>query len=147
MKVILLKDVGGVGKRETAVEVSDGYALNFLIAKGLAVFATPEKLAALKAKTQVVAMSAAAQDAQAAAHVKKLNGAHVALKARANEQRHLYQHVSAEAIARAIKQEFAITVPATAIVIAEPIKTLGDWQVQVRIGSHTANCTIDVLGE
>ncbi len=147
MKVILLKDVGGVGKRDTAVNVADGYALNFLIPRGLAVHATPDKLESLADKQQVAAMSAAAHDAEAASLVKKLATAHLHMTARANDKRHLYQHLSADAIAKALKKEFGVTVPVDAIKIPAPIKTLGEWQVRVRIGSHEAVCTVTVLAE
>lgn len=144
MKVILLKDVGGVGKRETAVDVSDGYALNFLIPRGLAVHASPEKLAQLKDKKEVQAMSAAATDAANAAHAKKLSGMQFHVSARANEQRHLYQHLSADMIASAIKRESGIAVPVAAIRIPQPIKTLGDWDLQIAFGAHIAHCTLAV---
>lgn len=147
MKVILLKDVGGVGKRDTVATVADGYALNFLIARGLAVQATPDKLNALKEKQQVAAMSAAATDAEAAAHIKQLKGAHVHVAAKANANRHLYKHLSAEAIVAAIKQEFGFGVPMSAVHISEPIKTLGEWKVDIKLGGHSTSCTVTVAAE
>ncbi|MBM3272458.1 50S ribosomal protein L9 [Candidatus Kaiserbacteria bacterium] len=147
MKVILLKEVGGVGKRDAVVAVADGYALNFMIPRGLAVQATPDKLAVLKEKQQVAAMSAAATDAEAAAHIKQLKGVHVHVSAKANTNRHLYKHLPAEAITAAIKQEFGFAVPVSAVHLHEPIKTLGEWSVDIRLGSHSASCTVTVAAE
>lgn len=147
MKVILLKDVAKVGKRDTAVEVADGYALNFLIARGLAVQATPAALEKLKTKQQTAMQSAAVQSAAFAAAAKKLSGVRVRVTAKANDKGHLYQNLSADVIAAAIKHDAGVDVPVSAIALKTPIKTTGEWEVGVKLGTHTAVCVVAVSAQ
>jgi large subunit ribosomal protein L9 len=146
MKVILLKDVAKVGKHDTAVEVADGYALNFLIARGLAVQATPAALEKLNTKQQAAAQSAAVQTAVAAATAKKLAGMRVNVTAKVNDKGHLYQNLSADAIVAAIKRDLGVDVPASAIMLKTPIKTAGEWEVPLVLGVEKATVTVVVTG-
>lgn len=146
MKVVLLKDVGGVGKRDTAVEVADGYALNFLIARGLAVQATPAALEKLKTKQQAAVHSAAVQSAVAVATAKRLAGMRVNVAVKANDKGHLYQNLSSAAIVAAIKRDAGVDVPVSAIVLEAPIKTVGEWEIPLALGAEKTAVTVVVAG-
>lgn len=102
MKVLLLKDVAKVGQRNTVHEVSNGYAQNFLLARGLAVPATAQRIAAAQ-KSQVARAEMKAHEIdEVKAAVAKLNGEAVSISAKANEKGHLFEAVHAENIVAAL---------------------------------------------
>jgi large subunit ribosomal protein L9 len=138
MKVIMLKDVGGVGRRDEVKEVSDGFAMNSLIPQGKAVQATPERLAALEARTTQQKAAAATSAQQALIAAKLLDGATIRMVAKANDQRHLYKQISREDIAREIAREKNISISANHIAPLEHIKSLGEYDVVVTLEGHTA---------
>lgn len=147
MKVIFLKDVGGVGKRDSIKEVKDGYALNFLIPQGLAVQATPDKIAELEKRNKQEEINTAVQGAQWEALIKKLTGESIIVKARANEQGHLYKHISEEDVAEEIGRAFKARLPKGAIQITEPIKSVGSYEAQIKLGEHRAGIRIEVKAD
>lgn len=144
MKVIFIKDVGGVGRRDQIKEVSDGYAMNSLIPQGKAVQATPERIAALEKKRGADAAMHASTEAEAAAHAAALKGTLVHIAAKANEQRHLYKQISREEIAAAVRKEKGIVVDPQHVEPLEHIKTLGDFEVVIDLHGHKANITLQV---
>lgn len=144
MKVIMIKDVGGVGRRDEVKEVSDGFAMNSLIPQGKAIQATPERVAALSKKRENEQESQASADARAAADAKRLSGALIHVFANANEQRHLYKQISREEIAAAIKKETGIAVDTHHLDPLEHIKTLGDFPVALSLHGHKASVTVQV---
>ena len=91
MIVVMLKVVKGVGQRGKVIEVSDGYALNSLIPQGKAVHATAEKLAQVEKQMANASFEKAKHDAELATKIRSLDGKQVVVKARANEQGHLYK--------------------------------------------------------
>ena len=102
MRVILLKDAGGVGKRDSIVEVSDGYALNFLIPRGLGEQATPNKIEELEKRRHRSEMNLSAQREKLAGLAETLKGKTLAIAAKANDKGHLYKSVTPEMIAKEI---------------------------------------------
>ncbi len=144
MKIIMIKDVGGVGRRDEVKEVSDGFAMNSLIPQGKAVQATPDRIAALSHKRDQEKETHASMEARAAADAKKLHGALIHVLANANEQRHLYKQISREEIAAAIKQETGIMVDTHHLEPMEHIKTLGDFPVALTLHGHKATVTVQV---
>src|SRR3990167_6655082 len=91
MKVIMLKDVGGVGQRGALVNVADGYALNFLIPRGAAEQATADKIAQLEKRRASDAVATAERDREWVAHAERLEAKYVTIIAKANDAGHLYQ--------------------------------------------------------
>ena len=98
MQVILLKDVSGVGQRGVIKNVMDGYALNFLIPRGLAEHATPKKIAEHEAWKKAVEESRKKREQEVAAIRTQLDGSRVTILIAANKLGKLYQHVTPEAI-------------------------------------------------
>ena len=113
MKVIFLKDLAKIGQKGHVKEVNDGYALNFLIAQGYAIQATPDRLAAHEKTQSANTAMRAANDAKLAAELKKLDGKKVVIKAKANEQGHLFKGVKKGDVADALAEfaSFPITEP------------------------------------
>ena len=113
MKVIFLKDVAKLGQKGSIKEVSDGYALNFLIPQGLALHATPDKVAAHEKLQSLNAESKAAQKLKLASELKKLDGKRLVIKAKANEKGHLFKGVKKGDVADALAEfaSFPITEP------------------------------------
>lgn len=144
MKIILLRDVPGVGQKGSVKEVADGYALNMLFPKKMAEPGTPEKLAAL-AKAQIHAQAEkVAEDAAGRALMKKISGITVALNVPGNSQGHLYQKVSSEEVAATLALQAGIMVSAQNLHPKMPIKQTGEWPVEVRVGEHTATFIVAV---
>lgn len=131
MRVIFLKDVGGAGRGGEVKDVADGYALNFLIPRGLAKQATKD---ALEAHTRVQAEIAAqkAKDEETLkATIQALRGTGIELKIRATEKGGLFKTVGPKEIVDALKQQKSIAVPRDAVHPLEPIKTIGDHVVKI----------------
>src|SRR3989344_4296978 len=127
MKVLMIKDVGGVGQKGTVKEVSDGYALNFLIPNGCAIQATPEKVATHGKQTKESALKADAAIKDMADKLRNLDGKKFVLQARANEQGHLFKGITKSDIAKKIEAETGVAVQSEWIKGPdEAIKNLGE---------------------
>lgn len=144
MKVILRKDVGGVGQKDTLREVSDGYALNFLIPKGLAEQATPKKIAELEARKKGESEGTAKRELEWATNLKKLEGTSVTISVKANETGRLYKELKGDDIVGAIAKEHSAAIPPSAVIV-NPIKQTGDFKAKIRLGKHEAGLTIRVV--
>ena len=147
MKVLFLKDVGGVGRQGAVKDVADGYALNFLIPRKLAEQATPDKVAKAQTLMKEAAAKEAERVAQGSAHAKSLSGATITVQAKANEKGHLYKQLSADVVALAIKSEQGIDVAPDAIHFSNPIKETGESTAEVKFGNHVAKITVVVKTE
>jgi len=134
MKVILLKDVAKVGKKDAVVEVSAGYAQNFLIGRGLAEAATDKKIKLAQQKSSERAKQTEAEKNALENGLAKLKGEGVAIRATANEKDHLFEAVSAEVVAAHLKDILGANVEASQIIIENPIKELGAHTVHVQVG-------------
>ncbi len=142
MKVVFLKNVGGVGAHGTIKEVADGYALNFLIPRKLAEQATPDKVARVQALMKEASDKETVRAAQGSAHAKKLEGAAVEVEARANEKGHLYKQLSPDVVAAAIKKAHGIDIAPDAVHFANPIKEVGESKAEIKFGTHAAKVTV-----
>jgi large subunit ribosomal protein L9 len=103
VKLLLQESIKNVGRVGDVVEVSPGYARNFLIPKGLAVQPTPNNIKKIEARRQEIERQERERREQQAALIKSLEGTEVTLERRANEQGHLYGSVTASEIARALQ--------------------------------------------
>src|SRR3989344_6415282 len=127
MKVILLKDVAKVGQHGTIKEVADGYALNFLIARGLAVQATPEKVAAHEAAQKREGVAREEMNKALTATIQSLEGARVEIKARATEKGGLFKSITAADIKKAMGKD----IPEDAIQLEKTIKEVGEYSIKI----------------
>lgn len=146
MKVIFIKDVGGVGRRDDVKEISSGYALNYLIPRGLAIQATPDKVSALEKRTKENVQSSAEHDAQLAAQIKSADGKKVVVKAKANEKGHLFKGIKKDDVASALAGAFgAFITPDNVAAFTDSIKETGEHVIHL-VGAG-AEATVNFVVE
>ena len=134
MKVILQQDVRGQGKKGQLVEVSDGYARNFLLPKKLAVPATAENVNTLTQQEKARQAQMAAEKAEAQALAEKLKSIQVKLTAKAGEGGRLFGAVTSKEIAEALSAQHGLNIAKTKLVLDEPIKSCGGYQIKAKLG-------------
>ena len=134
MKVILQQDVKGQGKKGQLVEVSDGYARNFLLAKKLAVMATPENINTMKQQEMAKKAQEAAEKAEAQETAKKLESITVKVAAKAGEGGRLFGAVTAKEVAEALSAQHGIAINKAKLVMEEPIKACGGYKLKATYG-------------
>ena len=144
MKVILQQDVRGQGKKGQLVEVSDGYARNFLLPRKLAVIATAENLNTMKQQEKAKKAQEAAEKAEAEAAAKKLEGLMVKISAKAGEGGRLFGAVHGKEISDALSAQNGLNIPKTKLVLDEPIKSCGSYQIKAKLGYEVSG-TVNVL--
>ena len=144
MKVILQQDVKGQGKKGQLVDVSDGYARNFLLAKKLAVLATPENVNTMKQQEKAKKAQMAAEKAEAEATAKKLEGLTEKVVAKAGEGGRLFGAVTGKEIAEALSKQHGITINKAKLVMDEPIKACGGYQIKAKLGYEIVG-TVNVM--
>ena len=144
MKVILQQDVKGQGKKGQLVDVSDGYARNFLLAKKLAVLATPENVNTMKQQEKAKKAQEAAEKAEAQAISKKLETLTVKVIARAGEGGRLFGAVTGKEIAEALSKQHGITIAKAKLVLDEPIKACGGYKIKAKLGYEITG-TVNVM--
>jgi large subunit ribosomal protein L9 len=135
MKLILREDVYNLGKGGELVEVKPGYGRNFLIPRGLAVLANPKNIRDVEHQKAVAAAKAAKLKASAEAVARRLSDTPVSLKRKVGEQDKLYGSVTAMDVAEALAAR-GLDIDRRTIDLAEPIKTLGDFEVGVKLHSE-----------
>lgn len=133
MKVILLKDVKGSGKAGAVVEVSDGFARNFLIPKGLAKSADASSLNDLKNKEAARLHKIEVDKAEARELATKLEGILVKLEATGGADGRLYGSITSQHIADALKAQSGIELDKRKIVLPDPIRAYGKFEIPVRL--------------
>ena len=144
MKVILQQDVRGQGKKGQLVEVSDGYARNFLLPKKLAVLATAENVNTMKQQEKARKAQEAAEKAEAEALSKKLEGLTVKVAAKAGEGGRLFGAVTAKEISECLAQQHGLNIAKTKLVLDEPIKACGGYKIKAKLGYEIVG-TVNVM--
>lgn len=134
MKVILLQDVKGKGKKGQMLEVSDGYARNFMLPKKIAIEATPDAINTMRMNDKAAAEKAAKERAEAMEVSKKLRELTVTVTAKGGGAGKLFGSVTNQEIADALKAATGITLDKRKIVIADPIKNVGTYTVTCKLG-------------
>ena len=134
MKVILLQDVKGKGKKGQMLEVSDGYARNFMLPKKLAIEATPDAINTMKMNDKATQERIAREKAAALETAKKLRELTLVVKAKGGGAGKLFGAVTNDAIASSLKANAGITLDKRKIVISDPIKNVGTYTVQCKLG-------------
>jgi large subunit ribosomal protein L9 len=138
MKVLFIKDVGGVGRHGEIKEVADGYAMNHLIPNGFAVQATADKI---KAHAEAVQKDHAAREQEQqvlTANIQSLESARVEIAVRATEKGGLFKSLNATDIQKAVKVQKQIDIPIDIIQLEKPIKEIGEHQVEIKTAGAKA---------
>ena len=145
MKVILLQDVKGKGKKGQMLEISDGYARNFLLPRKLAVEATPDAVNTMRMNDKAAAEKAAKERAEALETSKKLREMTVVVTAKGGGAGKLFGSVTSQEIADALKAKSGIVIDKRKIVLTDPIKSVGTYTVQCKLGYEiTAPLTVKI---
>ena len=134
MQVILQQDVRGQGKKGQLVEVSEGYARNFLLPRKLAIAATPDAINTMNLKEKARKAEEARLKAEAEATAEKLKECMVKLTAKAGSGGKLFGAVTTKEISEGLKEQFGVDVPKQKLVLEEPIKAFGSYQVKAKLG-------------
>ena len=146
MKVILLCDIAGRGYKGDVLDVSDGYARNFLFPQACAVPATPEALQKRKAEDDKRTREAKEQNKAARKTAESLDGKEILMCAKANEDGTLYAAVREKDIAAALKKH-GFSVPENAIILPGHIKDAGDYKITAEFsGGFEAEFKLTVEG-
>ena len=146
MKVVLNQDVQGTGKKGQMVEVSDGYARNFLLRKNLAIEATQQNINNAEAKAKAEKHRQEQLLQQAKEQAAKLEGQQVTLKVKTGETGKLFGAVTNKEIADVLQKQFGYELDKKKIVLAEPIKQAGSYQVELKPYANVS-CKITVTVE
>lgn len=133
MKVILKDNVKSIGKKDEVVNVSDGYARNFLFTKGLAIEATPGNLAQLKTKKDSEQFKKDTEKEEAKKLAEKLSKIKLEFKVKTGENSKVFGGVSSKEIAEKLDKECQIKIDKKKIELKETIKTLGITNVSVKL--------------
>ena len=147
MKVILQQDVKGQGKRGQLVNVSDGYARNFLFPKNLAVPANADNMNKMIMQDKAKKAGEAEEKAQAEALAEKLKGCQVKIPARAGQGGRLFGSVTSKEISEALKEQFGLDVAKTRIVLADPIKSFGPFELKCKLGYEVTGTIYGMVTE
>lgn len=142
MKVVLLKDVRGVGQRHEVKNVADGYATNFLFKNKLAEPATEEKVKQIETQKEALAEAQRKEDEVLDKKVLSLKGKTISLSAKATEKGGLFKAITEKDIAKAILAEHSLQMPEESIELATPVKTTGEHAFSLRSKNLKAEMTL-----
>jgi large subunit ribosomal protein L9 len=147
MKVVLLKDVKKIGRTNETIEVADGFALNHLIPKKLAMAATRANLKQSAARQGKITADRDMKTALLAQNIATLAEKQVVIKVKVNEQGHLYDAVDEKDIIVAAKESADIDLPEGIITLEKPIKEVGTFEIPVATGETFGKFTLVVEAE
>ncbi len=147
MKVILLADVKGQGKKNAVIDVSDGYAKNFLIPRKLAKLADAQALNDVKVREEARLYRIATEKKEAQAVAEKLKTITVVIKAPSGGDGRLYGSVTAKDVSDQLEADFGIAIDKRKITLPETIKSFGTYQAEAKLYTEvTAKITVSVQG-
>ena len=147
MKVILQQDVKGQGKKGQMINVSDGYARNFLLPKKLAVEATADNLNVMKLQEKARLAKEAEEKAQAQAIAEQLKSVTVRIAARAGTGGRLFGAVTTKEISDALKAQHNIEISKAKLVQDEAIKSAGTYELKAKLGYDVTGTVKVVVAE
>jgi len=133
MKIILLEDVKSLGKKDETVNVSDGYARNYLIPKKLGAEATQKNLKAIAQKKKGEEKMAAGELQKAKELSEELLGKQAIISMRSGEGEKFFGSVGSKEVAQAYKEQFDVEIDKKKIQLAEPIRAYGVHQIAVKL--------------
>lgn len=146
MKVILLADVKGKGKKDQVVEVSDGYARNYLFAKKLAIEADAKALNELKGREASKQHKHDVAKASAQETAEQLKDITIVLKRKAGVDNKLYGAVTTKEIVQQLKQDYDLDVDKKKLFMESPIKAFGTFKIKAKLFSDvSATITVQVV--
>ncbi|HPV02567.1 MAG TPA: 50S ribosomal protein L9 [Clostridiales bacterium] len=133
MKVILKQDVKGLGKKDDLVNVSDGYARNFLFPKGLAVEANESNLNIVKTRKEAEKSRRDKELAQARKLAEELRNVEVVIRAKTGENGKLFGSITSKDISDKLKEDFGMDIDRKKLVMPDAIKATGTYEIDVKL--------------
>ena len=134
MKIILEQDVKGKGKRGEMIEVSEGYARNYLLPRKLAVPATPDAINTMQLREKARRAEEAANRAAAQEAADKLKEVSLNIPAKGGTAGRLFGAITAKEISEQLKEQYGMDIAKQKIILEEPIKSFGAYDLRVRLG-------------
>ena len=147
MKVILQQDVRGQGKKGQMIEVAEGYARNYLLPRKLAVAAPADAMNTMRLQEKARKAELERQKAEAQAAAEQLKGAVVKLTAKAGANGKLFGAVTAKEISDALMSQHGIELGKQKIVMEEPIKSFGTYELKAKLGFEISGTVYVVVAE
>ena len=145
MKVILLQDVKGKGKKGQMLEISDGYARNYMLPRKLAIEATADAINTMRMNDKAAAEKEAKERAEALELSRKLREMTITVKAKGGGAGKLFGSVTNQEVSDALKATAGIVLDKRKIVLSDPIKNVGTYTVQCKLGYEiTAPLTVKI---
>ena len=142
-----MRDVKGVGVKSDIKDVSDGYAVNFLIPRSLARQSTPGVEKAVKIEREKAVALARVREDLLEKSLKKIKGVKILITERANDKGHLFAAVHEKEVADKLKESSGIEVDPVFIKLGEPIKTVGEHDVKISVKDKEVIFKVEVTGE
>lgn len=133
MKVILLQDIKGVGKKDEVINASDGYARNFLLPKKMGVEANAENMSKLKAKQDSNKYKKSVEKEKAEETAEKLKHITLKISVKSGENQKIFGSITSKEIAENLKEQYKIEIDKKKIDLKEPIKVLGVRTVSIKL--------------
>ncbi len=133
MKIILLQDIKGVGKKDEVINASDGYARNFLLPKKMGVEANAENMSKLKAKQDSNQYKKSVEKEKAEKIAEKLKNITLKISVKSGENQKIFGSITAKEIAENLKEQYKIEIDKKKIDLKEHIKVLGVTTVSIKL--------------
>jgi len=143
MKIILLKDVENVGKKYDIKEVKNGYARNFLVAKGLAKPATKTAVVWVETQKEIEAKKSEEELKEIQGKASNIDGQEIIISVKVGEEEQLFESINAQKIAEKLK-ESGLNIKKSQIELEKPIKELGEFPVKIKF-EHNLEVEIRVI--
>ena len=147
MKIILTQDIKGKGKKGQMIEAAEGYARNFLLPKGLAVLATADAVNTMNLRDKAKAKADAEAKAAAEEIAGKLKECQVKITAKGGEGGKLFGAVTGKEISAALKEQYGMDIDPKKLVLAEPIKSFGSYEVKAKLGFEISGTVYVIVVE
>ena len=148
MKVILLDNIKGVGKKDEIINASDGYARNYLFPKKLAVEATKENLGKLESKNEANKFKKQNEKNDAIEVANKLKELVLTIKVKAGENGKIFGGVTSKEISENLKKQYKIEIDKKKIEVKETIKNIGRFTINIKLYEGVnAKLTVNIIAE
>jgi large subunit ribosomal protein L9 len=133
MRVIFLKDVPRIGKKNDIKELNDGYAVNFLFPQKLAIPATPEAIRMVEKNKEKIIIEREVEENILLKNLESIKNKTVKIKAKADEKGHLFKAIHAKELAEALNKDHQAEINEKFIVLEKPIKEIGEFEIPIKI--------------
>ena len=146
MKVIFLKDVPRVGKKNDIKEVNDGYAMNFLLARKLAEPATEKNIKELETQMKEITIEWEVQEDLLMKNLEEIKNKVITIKGKMNEQGHLFSAIHKKEIVEMMKSEQHADIDEDFIILEKPIKEIGEFEIAISVKGKKSSFKLIVEG-